>query len=284
MLLEPIDPDRVLSLAPAERKAVEYLEQCSPETLLLNAKELGELSGTSDATVVRAAKGLGYAGLAELRRALLERRPEPYIEGVQSATRADDVLEDEIQVAEAGLARLREAVGRGRFDQAVELLSQSDRIVWRGVGPSGSLAEYAKLHTRRIGHRSTAMTQMGTLLADELLSLSGSDAVVVLSYGPVQKPTEVVFDHARDVGASSILITDHDDVDLGRRATLVLECGRGRAHGFQSHAVTLVLLESLILGVAKREQSRWATSTRVLNDLRKKITGRQVDVDSRSRR
>lgn len=190
-------------------------------------------------------------------------------------------MEDEIQVAEEGLAKLRRAIGHGRFERAVDLLSESDRIVWRGVGPSGFLAEYATLHTRRIGHRSSAITHMGTSLADELLSLTDSDAVVVLSYGQVQRATEVIFDHARAVGASVILITAHDDANLGRRADLVLECGRGRDHGFQSHAVTLVLLESLVLGVAKRDEPRWTSSTGVLNDLRRQIAGRQLDVDVR---
>ena len=284
MLLEPVpafDPDKVRELTTAERRVIRCLQEGGTEALLLNAKELGELSQTSDATVVRAAQHLGYAGLADLRRALLDRRTEVYVEGMRTSTRADDVLEDEIRVAEEGLAKLREAVGRGKFDDAVEILTNSDRIVWRGVGPSGSLAEYAQLHSERIGHRSIAIRHMGTSLADELLSLNRSDAVVILSYGQVQKATEVIFNHAQNVGASVILITDRDDADLGRRADLLLECGRGRAHGFQSHAVTLVLLESLIVGMAKKDEDRWTRSTGVLNDLRKQIAGRSLDVDTR---
>jgi DNA-binding MurR/RpiR family transcriptional regulator len=283
VLPDPIpafDPDSTHDLAPAEQKVIQYLLD-HPEELLLNAKLLGERSKTSDATVVRAAMHLGYSGLAELRQALLDRRPEVYVEGLRTSTRADDVLEDEIQVAEEGLAKLRGALGGGKFDQAVDLLTNSDRIVWRGIGPSGFLAEYAKIHSRRIGHRSTAITHMGTSLADELLSLNSSDVVVVLSYGQVQKATEVIFSHAQNVGASVILITDRYDMNLGRQANLVLECGRGRSHGFQSHAVTLVLLESLILGVAKRDEDRWTNSTDALNDLRRQIAGRKLDVDSR---
>ena len=273
------DPDRLHDLAPAERRAIEYLQECGAEVLLENAKDLGKRSGTSDATVVRAAKKLGFT-LTDLRRALLDRPPAPYVEAIRTSTGVDDVLEDEIQVAEGALSRLRQSVGREKFDRAVDLLSKSDRIVWRGAGPSGFLAEYARLHSQRIGHPSSAITQMGTSLADELLSLDSSDAVVVLSYGKVQRATEVIFSHAQKMGASLILITDRDD-NLGRRADLVLECPRGRAHGFQSHAVTLVLLESLVLAVAKRDGERSMESTGLLNDLRSQIAGRQLDVDSR---
>ena len=272
--------EKVDDLAPAERRVVEYLLSSGAESLVLNAKQLGTLTGTSDATVVRAAKSLGYGRLGDLRRALAEFTSEPSPEErVRAAIRADDVLEDDIAVAEQALAKLRESVGRGKFDRAVDILLRSDRIIWRGVGPSGYLAEYAKLHCRRVGHRSTAITNMGTELADELLSLDAADAIVVLSYGPVQRHTQVVLDHAQRVGASVIVITDHDNTNLGRQADLLLECGRGRERGFQSHGVTLVLIESLILGVAKRAEDRWTTSTGLLNDLRKQITGRQTDVD-----
>ena len=58
------------SLAPAERRVAELLLDLGPEATLLSAAALAEQLGTSDATVVRTAKSLGYTGLAELRRAL----------------------------------------------------------------------------------------------------------------------------------------------------------------------------------------------------------------------
>ena len=60
-------------LAPAERRVAELLLDLGPEATLLSAAALAEQLGTSDATVVRTAKALGYSGLAELRRALAAR-------------------------------------------------------------------------------------------------------------------------------------------------------------------------------------------------------------------
>src|ERR1700680_4136935 len=57
-------------LAPAERRVAELLLDLGPEATLLSAAALAEQLGTSDATVVRTAKSLGYSGLAELRRPL----------------------------------------------------------------------------------------------------------------------------------------------------------------------------------------------------------------------
>src|SRR5689334_16204858 len=62
--------ERGESLAPAERRVADLLLDLGPEATLLSAAALAEQLGTSDATVVRTAKALGYSGLAELRRAL----------------------------------------------------------------------------------------------------------------------------------------------------------------------------------------------------------------------
>src|SRR6476646_4797747 len=65
------------NLPPAERRVAEGLVGFGPEEALLTAAELAERLGTSDATVVRTAKALGYRGLADLRRAMATRPPEP---------------------------------------------------------------------------------------------------------------------------------------------------------------------------------------------------------------
>src|SRR5438477_9737962 len=57
-------------LAPAERRVAEQLIEFGPEGALLSAAALAAQLGTSDATVVRTAKALGYSGLADHRRAM----------------------------------------------------------------------------------------------------------------------------------------------------------------------------------------------------------------------
>jgi hypothetical protein len=62
---------------------------------------------------------------------------------------------------------------------------------------------------------------------------------------------------------------------------MVLECGRGAERHFQSHGVTLVLLESLILAVASQNKQRRKKSPEKLNHFREEIAERPVQVDTR---
>jgi DNA-binding MurR/RpiR family transcriptional regulator len=280
-------PERVEDLAPAERCVIEFMLGAGPESLTLSARELGEKAGTTGATVVRAAKALGYklegrTKLAYLRLALADYfKSEPRIDERVEATlenAANGIFEEEIDVASTSLDHLRHRVSREDFDMAVAILHRSRRIVWRGVGPSGFLAQYAALHCQRMGQQSISMTRMGTELADELVALQPKDALVVLSYGALQRHTEVVLDVAKNLEV--ILITDHDTNNLAERVTTVLECGRGAEGHFQSHAITLVLIESLILGVADHNKARLERSLENLNTLRADIAGRPIPVDA----
>ena len=271
-------------LAPAERSVIEFMLKEGPESWTLSSRELGEKAGTSGVTVVRAAQALGYSKLGHLRLALADYWPEksePRLDERLEATFADapnGLLDEEIEVAIAALGALSERISREDFERAVGILERSERIVWRGVGPSGFLAEYAALYCERIGHRSTAVTRMGTELADELLSLQPKDALVILSYGPLQKHTQVILEIVED--SDVILITDHDVNTLSDRVTMVLECGRGAPRHFQSHAVTLALIESLILGVANQNKPRRKRSLAKLNHLREEIAERPLPVDT----
>ena len=55
-------------LTPSERKIGEYLLRNPDEVLGSSAVKIAEATGTSDASVIRTIKGLGYQGLPDLKK------------------------------------------------------------------------------------------------------------------------------------------------------------------------------------------------------------------------
>jgi DNA-binding MurR/RpiR family transcriptional regulator len=270
-------------LAPAERRVADFLVGGGPEALVLSAAAIAERTGTSDATVVRTAQALGYAGLGEWRRALAATQPEvalperlrASIGDLEPATALQSVVENHT----VALAAMADRISPARFDQALDVLSDRARLIWRGVGPSACLADYARLLCGRTGRRATAWTHTGTSFADELLELEPSDAVVVLAYGRLQRHVHALLDHAEAVGAPVVLLTDATNRRIEHRVAVVLESGRGLPDRFASHGTTLVLIEALVLGLSARDERRAETSLERLNQLRAEINGRRIDVD-----
>ena len=270
-------------LAPAERRVAEGLVDFGPEEALLSAAALAERLGTSDATVVRTAKALGYRGLADLRRAIATRTPEPQL-GERLRRTIEEAQPEELLAASldrhlTALDALSRDVSSEQFQEAVAVLAASRRVVWRGVGPSAHLASYAELLSRRIGKPSIALVHTGTSFADELLELAPDDAIVVFAYGRLQSHVRVLLERAGLVGAPVILVTD----TVGRMPKSVrttLRCGRGTPGLFASHGVTLVVIEALVLAVAATNPDESDAALGTLNELRAELAGRRIDVDT----
>jgi len=255
-----------------------------PQATLLSAAALADQLGTSDATVVRTAKALGYGGLAELRRALAVYGNEPplgeRLRRTLDQTSGGALFESTIHHHLASIDVLTRNVSTAAFQEAVAMLASSDRVVWRGVGPSAHLAGYGQLLTQRIGKPSSALVHTGTSFADELLTITPGDAIILLAYGRLQAHVRVLIERAQTLKTPVVLITD----TIGRKFDTVrgttLQCGRGAPGLFASHATTLVVIEALVLGIAATHRKASQTSLATLNELRAALVGRRIDVDT----
>ena len=142
--------ERAEDLAPAERHVALSLADLGPEAALLTAAALAEELGTSDATVVRTAKSLGYSGLADLRRALTTQSENPplgeRLRRTLEQTPSDDPLSSAVRNHLSELDSLGRNVSPASFLGAVALLANSNRIVWRGVGPSAGSRQLRPTH------------------------------------------------------------------------------------------------------------------------------------------
>jgi DNA-binding MurR/RpiR family transcriptional regulator len=281
--LEARVAERLASLAPAERRVATNLVDLGAEAALLSAAALAERLGTSDATVVRTAKALGYAGLAELRQALLVEGANPS-PGERLRRTLDDLHDQDVLSATitnhvAALDSLMHAVVVTEFERAVATLNASRRVVWRGVGPSAHLARYGQILTERVGKPSRALVETGTSFADELLTLAPGDAVVVLAYGRMQRHVTVLLERAVSLGVPVVAATDMLPAALGGVPVATLRSGRGTPGLFASHGTTVVLIEALVLGIAAADRQTAESTLASLNELRADIAGRRIDVD-----
>jgi DNA-binding MurR/RpiR family transcriptional regulator len=275
--------ERLADLTPAERRVAQHLVDAGPSVLTRSAAEIAGAVGTSDATVIRTAQALGYQGLPELRRALVAEVTGPPLDQRLRQTLAASPPE---QLLGASVSRHLEDVdvlvhanAPETFERAVGVLASSARVVWRGVGPSAFVAGYGHLLCERIGHPSATLEHTGTSFADELLTLRADDAVVLLAYGRMQAHVSVLVEHAAAIGCPVVLVTDHLDRALVGAVSHVLQCGRGAARLFSSHAATLLLVEALVLAIAAANPGRAEHSLNRLNALRATLAGRRIDVD-----
>ena len=273
-------------LRPAERRVAEFLAARPEEAPFLSALEIAKRLGTSDATVVRTVKALGYPGLQALRDELIDdlreratpaARLERSLEelGPQPAAILDHVLE----LQTAFLAEARRTIRPEAFARAVEVLEAADRVVVAGLGPTGALCEYCVRRLRRFLRRAEAVDATGLRLADALLSFGPGDALVLVVYETLDDDSRATLERANELGLPVVLVTDTLGAALADRVEAALTAPRSRAGSLSTVTTTVAILDALLLGVAAADRERALSGLSELNRLRQRVAGRHVPLD-----
>ena len=272
-------------LTPTERDIVKFLQANREETLIASASALAARIGTSDASVVRTAKALGYAGLDELRQAVaaeLRQNLSPASRLVRTLGDAGGTVESAMAATLAvhvqTIERLRQDISPQLFEAAVAQLAAAQRILIFGLGPSSALADYFAIQLGRFGIDGGSLKHTGLLLADDLHRLKTGDVVVILAYGRVYRELDALLARTEQLGIATLLLTDSLGEALRKRVDLILPVARGRADQLSMHTTTLSLIEALLVGMAARRPAETIANLELLNDLRAKIAGQSMDL------
>jgi DNA-binding MurR/RpiR family transcriptional regulator len=275
---------RLAGMSRAERRVAEYLRNHQQDAVFASADEIGIASGTSDATVVRTAKALGYSGLTELKHLVgqeMIKRPKAserlYNRIEEVGPETSSLLSQLFRETYERLAETERQLSNEDFDRALDILAGARRTLCFGLGPSEGNAHYLALRLSRLGYPASGTGATGFRLADNLLMLTGADAVVLFSPARLLREHEVILSHVQSLGARSILITDSLGPVLGDRVDLVLRAAYSQS-GFTGEAFSsMILADALFLGLAARDES--GTTTR--SDLLIKLRSELINSDSR---
>ena len=265
-------------LSASEADVAIFFRDNREEVLVASAVELAEKIGTSDATVVRTAKALGFAGLDELRRQLaaelrISLSPAARLTRTLGSVRNTSPLGLTVNVHIDALERLQNEISPELFEAAIKLLSSANRVFVFGLGPSSAIADYFVIQLRRFGREAASLTHTGLLLADGLHRLRKGDVLVVLAYSRIYQELDALLRRANELGMRVVLLTDTLGPPLRKRVEIVLPVARGRTEGFSTHTGTLGLIEALLIGIATKRPAETVSQLRKLNDLRASLAG-----------
>lgn len=277
--------DSAAGLSPAARRVARYFLDNREEVLVASAAALAAKTETSDATVVRTAKALGFSGLDELRRALAD-EIRTALSPADRLTRTLGEVGDSLSAALTltldihmhALDALRRSISDDMFERAVDGMTHARRIVAFGLGPSSAIAGYLASQLNRFGFEALTLSNTGLLFADDLQRLREGDLVIMLAYGRVYAELAALLDEIDRRKLRSFLVTDTLAAALRRRVELVLPVARGRADMLSMHTATLGFLEAVLVGIAARRPGQTLAALRELNDARAKLAGRPMNL------
>lgn len=197
------------NLKPSEKKIAQYILKNPEEISDLTIAELAKRCGTSEASVVRFCKTLGYKGYQDLKikvSADLAVKSKK-IQGLVSVD--DDVDAIITKVSKNNMLAVEntmDVLDRAEVAKAAQALMKAKKIDFYGVGASGIVAQDAMHKFMRINKACTAYIDTHMQLTSAA-NLSPEDVAVGISYSGQTMDTVDALRLAKNAGATTICIT-----------------------------------------------------------------------------
>lgn len=278
------------SLSPGERAVARYLSEHPEIAATASALELGDQTRSSNATVVRTVKSLGYSSLNELKnellRAMVDRlNPSSVLTRQLDQLAAEDTVGRQVILASADLLRRQaELLDTSAWTAAVDILDQAASVLCYGVEQAGSVAYYLSLQLNRSGKTSRVLTETGISIANGLMTLAAGEAVVIIAPLRYFREVDAVLARAQEVGAPTVVITEALRLSLQDRVDVILQTPESTLGPASEITAPLVLARSLSLEIAARHHDMALASHDLLSKLRASAAGDNIDVNREVRR
>src|SRR5690606_16680160 len=131
------------SLTPVERMVADYILENTSDIPHLSIKELSQASKTSDASVLRFCKTMGYSGyrnfIVSISASLGSRDDESKVQytDIQPGDELTSIINNTSLNNRQSIDDTLSVIDRNEIARAVEVLRKSKRIVFVGIGASG---------------------------------------------------------------------------------------------------------------------------------------------------
>ncbi|MDL2214003.1 MurR/RpiR family transcriptional regulator [Clostridia bacterium OttesenSCG-928-O13] len=238
----------------AEKKIADFVLEHSRAAVSLNVSELAEQSGTSEATVIRFCKHLGYTGFNTMKLQLAHDLGRDALINGHSAARpanARDYLERQAK----SILEMGERLDVDAVEKCVALLANCGTVHLVATGNTLSVAMDFDFRLGYIGIRTSSSYQFEHQLTSILLARP-DDVVFAISHSGSSSSVLRVFQQAKERGLATVAITDTKRTPLSPYADIVLaaevKSTQLSLFGAESHIYLLSIIDTLVYLTAQK--------------------------------
>ncbi|WP_018921987.1 MurR/RpiR family transcriptional regulator [Salsuginibacillus kocurii] len=240
----------------AERKLAEYIFNDYEKIIHQSITEVAELSNTSESTVVRFCKKLGYKGFQDLKINLAREiiKPEQHIHEVIDPH--DEVVTIKKKIFQSNIQALYDSMeicSDEELEQAIQVISKANTIEFYGAGGSGNVALDAQHKFLKVGIKCFAYTD-ANLQAMSASVLTPNDIAIGISHTGSHTDTLHALKLAKEQGATVISISNISKSPITKVADITLYTTSKetmfRTDATASRIAQLTIIDTLFAGVA----------------------------------
>jgi DNA-binding MurR/RpiR family transcriptional regulator len=249
------------SMFAAEKKVADYIlsnPECAVST---NVSELAELSGASDATVIRMCKRIGYEGYYQMKIKLSHDLGKDRMVQLEKGNKQPENLNDVFQVIASNLLYTAERQDMELILKCVSMIEQSKTVHIIATGNTIPLAMDFSFRLGKLGVRTMSSVINEYFLTNISLA-SEDDLVIGISHSGSSRHVLQALELAKERNIKSIVITETARSPIARVADYLI-CTTARNpifddydYGLTSPLYLMAVIDAILYFVAKREEQK----------------------------
>lgn len=263
------------TLRESEKKVADFLLQSGQQVPTFNLKELAASIGTSEATVLRCIKGVGYKGYNDFKMSVVkdlsqEIRPEGELVDVQ-VVKGDDISGIPEKILNRTIRSLNDTVSMLKNEDYLEVIAmilKAKSIDIYGVGNSAVVALDLMNKLIRIGIncRTFSDSHVQHICA---CHLGKADLAIGISHSGATKDSVESLRIAKEAGAMTVAITNYKAEGMTRYADVSLLTGDYETTFYSetmvSRSAQLALVDMIYMGVLLSDYERFTKNLSKVN-------------------
>lgn len=247
-------------LTPTEAKVAEYISKHYYNICFTSAFQLGEKIGTSDASVIRTARKLGFKGYSDLQMSITEFMkndiaanggvnflpPNARYERKRQGLEADDLYEQMLKKANENVGNILRRNKEETFQNASRLILNAKRKFVMGFRGTGIVANLIGMSLGDIYTDVRCVCDADSKALEAIMDITEDDCLILISFPRYAEMAITVAKIARDRKAKIVIVTDKITAPFTEGADAVLLCGVDSVSINNSYVAPVVTAEMLL--------------------------------------
>ena len=285
MLENFIEKVKNKDLTTAEGQILDFILEKGSGISFMTAKQVAKEVGTTDTTVIRCCRSLGYDGFLDLKKAFqnhlspqgnndpgrMMEIAKRFDENCPISQKATDTL---CSLFDSTNQNIRQTIDNNTIDKFVQiadlLIGGKRKYIVGFRSCAAMVAHFARLLRYSLDGVSVVSDE-GRAVFEQMLDINKKDIVIIFSLKKYEESDLVAMNIAKSHGAKVCVITDQVAAPLARDADILIIINTKGCSFFHSHMCNLFVIEFILTLVSNRQESTVKTRLEQMDNIMTKI-------------
>lgn len=243
-------------LSPTQKKIADVILNSGDKVILMSISELAEKCQTSETTIMRFLRKMGYDSYQVFRvriaQEFSDKTPRAIYEEIKPDDSIEQIMTKVIQSTVNSIHDLAELVDSELFEEVINLLSEAERIYFFGVGASSAIALDAFHKFLRLG-LNVFYCSDSHIMSIISAHTKPSDLVFAISHSGESREILDAVNLAKANGTKIISLTSYQNSSLTKLSDKILLSSTNetkyRSDAMVSRIIQLVIIDILYVSL-----------------------------------